>query len=317
MNTQKILMGLLGAQLALATVTWWPSNDAAVALHPLFEVEPDAITHIEILGAPVQGKPATPLVLDRAGESWVVTSSKGYPAKPEKVEEVLSAISDIRVRKPVTTQASSHSALKVGDEGFDKQVRVTAGETTHALTVGAAGSKRAHVRMEGDTNVYEAKGLSAWSLSDSQRSYYDAQYINLDEEALLSLSITNAQGSVHLARSEGSWRLANLPNGELADQSAVDALARKAIKVRMAEPEGTEITPDMALDGGTKVEWTLSSNDQTVSASYRIGAEVDSHRFVKSDDSEFIVRATASSLNALVEANLTELVQDFGGPAEL
>lgn len=316
MNTQKMLVGLLGLQVVLAAIMWMPGGDSAVALQPLFDIEQSAITRVEIAGPPRDDAPKEPLVLEKVAGTWVVASENGYPAKIDKVDEVLAAVADIHVRKPVATQASSQTALKVSDAAYDKKVTLTVGGATHAFTVGAAGSKKAYVRRDGETEVFEAKGLSAWSLADNSRSYFEAQYVNIDESTVLSLSVTNDNGTITLARQDGGWLLANLPDGQLPNQSAIDGLARKTVKIRMVEPVG-KATPDMGLAGGTRVEWSWTENDEAFSNAYVIGALDETQRFVKSDDSEFVVKVATSALDPIVNANIADLVQNFDNAGEL
>ena len=42
------------------------------------------------------------------------------------------------------------------------------------------------------------------------------------------------------------------------DANEADALVRRVATIRMSEPAGKDVTPEMGLDGKTRVEWSTS-----------------------------------------------------------
>lgn len=308
MSIHKLLAGALGVQVLLGIFTWMPRGDTEATVTPLLGVDEAAVTAIEILRKPAGEAEAHPVRLERRGEGWAIASAGGYPADPTRVEEVLDKLVDLEVGRPIATQATSHGTLKVAEDDYGKRVRVTAGGTTHTVYLGAAAAQSVHVRREGEPQVYLARGLSEWAVRDTDRGYYDGDYLSLEPETVLSVVITNPQGTLSLSREAGAWTSPDLPEGAALDAAKVDALVRKASRIRIAEPAGSEVQPAWGLSDGTRVVWTGSDGDQTVTTAYVIGALDGVQRTVKADDAAFAVRVSTSSVDDLLTADLAGLL---------
>jgi hypothetical protein len=86
----------------------------------------------------------------------------------------------------------------------------------------------------------------------------------------------------------------------------------------MSEPAGKELTPEMGLDGTTRVEWTTTeepppADDGTQGESVvrkhglTVGAPTESMAYVKSDENAFVVKTYDSGMKSLREATLASL----------
>lgn len=108
MNALQKNIKVLGVVLAvgptlLAVILWQTGGHApGQASHPLFGVEESAITALEITGKPAaDGKAAESIKLVKNGADWVIATAGNYPAKKDKVEEVVKKLAAIKVRNPV------------------------------------------------------------------------------------------------------------------------------------------------------------------------------------------------------------------------
>jgi hypothetical protein len=304
----KILAGVLGLQLLAAAAVWMPRDPGVAPPRTLVALKAAEVTQIQVTGrtTPDLKDPPKPVVLEKRGEQWVLPSLGGYPADPTKVDELLAHFAEVQVRSPVATTPASHVALNVAEDQFTRRVEwsTPAGSTT--LWVGAGQGQTAHLRKSGESEVFSTRAFTAWSLADQDRRYFDTQYIKVELDDLSSFSLRNAQGDYTLLRAEGAW---TPPAGfALTEPAEADALARSLLNVRLHEPVGQEVKPEYGLDGSVRVSWTQGSGDQSAARSYVVGAKADSYRYVKADDSPWVVKVTESTIVRSVESDFKFLV---------
>lgn len=317
MNTQNLLIGALVVQIGLAAFTWRPGGNEAAPATPLIEAKKESITAIEISRKPDEGKEADPVKLAKDGDKWVVASASNYPADPSKIDELLDNLTKLKVRAPIATQATSHEALHVGATDYGKKLTLTIDGAPQAYVIGAAASNSLHVRKDGAAEVFLARGVSEWSIRDTDRSFFKAEYIDLKLEELSSLSLTNANGTLTFARGEGdTWSLQGIPTGETADGEKVASLVRKLTKLRMNEPVGTTADAAMGLDGGVRITWTKSEGETTTTAGFNVGAEIENDVYVKSDDNPFVVRVSKYAVEEFRSATVGSLLTSAAADAE-
>jgi hypothetical protein len=309
MNTQNLLIGALVVQLGLAAFTWRPGNNEIAPATSLIEAKKESITAIEISRKPDEGKEADPVKLTKEGDKWVVASASNYPADQAKIDELLDNLTKLKVRGAIATQATSHEALHVGVNDYGKKLSLTIDGATQGFVLGAAASNSLHVRKDGAAEVFLARGVSEWSIRDTDKSYFKAEYIDLKMEELSSLSLTNANGTLTFARGEGdTWSLQAIPAGETADGEKVASLVRKLTKLRMNEPVGTTKDPSMGLDGKVRVSWTKVDGQTSTTAGFDIGADIENDVFLKSDENNFVVRVSKYAVEEFKSATIASLL---------
>jgi hypothetical protein len=96
-----------------------------------------------------------------------------------------------------------------------------------------------HVRRGDEDEVYEARGLSPWDLRAESGSWIDTQLLDVRAEDVMSLKLSNPNGEIELARSNGTWVLGG--GGDAAaplDPMKVDSLVRSIGTLRFSEPAG-------------------------------------------------------------------------------
>jgi len=308
----RTALGILACvQLGLAAITWWPAGDAGGPA-PLLDVESDAITQIEIESKPLAGEEPSPVVLARSGDGWVVRSAADFPARPEKIEELLGRLLDLEFGTPVALQQESHNALKVGEDEYGRRISVRAGDEETNLVLGAATSKSVNVRLEGEQDVYRSSGVSEWGFSDTASSYYDPLYVSAAPTEITALTVRNGNGVLEFRKEGESFTLADLADGEVVDAAAVDRFVAAVTKLRMTRPVTQQVEDVHGLGdpeaGGARVDWTLEAEDQSVAGGYAIGAVVESDRYAKAVDSQFVVRVLESATTQLRNADRQEFL---------
>ena len=310
-RTNQILAVALLIQAGLAVfmlsgTTGRASTDANVML----DLSADDITELVIEAKPrSDGKVLPPLDLKKQGDGWVVASAGGYPAKIEKIKELTTKLATLKVREPIATNAANHNALNVGEQSFAKKVKIVAGQTSKSLIVGSAKGSSIHARFADQDNVYLARGLSAFALSERPTTYVDTQYVKVDDAS--AITVTNPGGTIHISKAEGGhYVVQELPADADVDDSRVKSFVNSATNVQLAEPVGKEIKPEYGLDGSTKVE--ITAGEKTVS--YVIGALKDEKFYVKADNSDFVVLVSKWAVESLQKQTPDKFIKEQAAP---
>ncbi len=316
-RANTILAGALIAQSAIAALVWRSSGEPVITpLHSLVSFDPAAVTAVEVVGRSTADKPATAVRLEKEGESWVIASSHRFPADAVKVTEALEKLKDVVVRDPISGRAVTHRDLEVADDTFTRKLTVTEGGQTKVLFLGAGKGQSANVRLPGSDDVFQSRGITAYTLPDADRRFWKAEYIDLKPDDLQTLTITNPNGTATLQRVEGAWTSSELPPGHTLVVAEVDSLARMLLTVRLGDVAGVEADPSMGLDGSTRVSWTTTVEGQSEAGGYTVGALADGKRYVKADDRPWVIRVTDSAIKRAVETKfefIDDGVPDFVG----
>lgn len=314
MSLRNGLAFLAVVQLGLAAITWWPAGDGAGPV-PFLEVEREDITEIEVAGSSAGEEAAVPVVVARSGDSWVVRSASDYPARPEKIEELLGLLQGLDAGERVAQQSASHNALKVGEGEYGRRIVVRTGEGQTSFRLGAATSKSVNLRREEEDDVYRSQSASEWAFSDTASSYYDPLYVSATPTEITALTVHNEHGTLEFERREDRLTLMDLAEGEVADLDAIDQLVNSLTKLRMTGPVGQQIEAAFGLGdaaaasaGGARVDWTIAAEDQSVGGGYQIGATIESDRYAKAVDSPFVVRVLESATTRLRNAERSEFL---------
>jgi hypothetical protein len=317
----QILGVVLLLQVALVALTHWPHSAEDVASHPLVTFPRDAITEIEVTAGTEPGstKPADSVKLvNKGADGWVIANAFDYPADPSKVSDLLDKLTAITVRTPVATQETSQSSLKVADADFGRKVRVKAGNDEITFYAGAARSNAVNVRKAGEKEVYEARGVSEYQIKNNARGFYDSSYTSTTFDAIDRFTLKNPSGTFTLVRrADKTWYVEGNEAAPV-DANEADSLVRRVATIRMSEPAGKDITPEMGLDGKTRVEWSTTetpppaedgTQGQPVVRKHglTIGATTDTMAFVKSDENAFVVKTYDSGMKPLREATVASL----------
>ena len=326
----QILGIVLLLQVGLVALTHWPRSGDDVPSRPLVTFARDAITEIEITAGsdPGSTKPAESVLLVSKGtDGWVIGNAHDYPADPSKVTELLDKLTGLTVRTPVASQETSQSSLKVADADFGRKVRVKAGADEITFYVGAARSNAVNVRTVGEKEVYEAKGVSEYQLKNNARGFYDSAYTSTPFDSIDRFTVKNPSGTFTLVRrADRTWYVEGNEAAPV-DANEADSLVRRVATIRMSEPAGKAITPEMGLDGSTRVEWSTTdapppADDGTQGESVvrnhglTVGATSETMAYVKSDENEFVVKTYDSGMKPLREATVASLAPKPEGEAE-
>lgn len=309
MKTTRLLALVLAVQLALALFTWWPADRAHLVARPLLDVDPQSIDGIEIARRPAEGSPPEWLKLSREGADWTIASASGYPADPEKIEQLVARLLELRVRAPIATSPSSHNALSVGERDYGRRLKIRTGASERELVVGADRSNSIRVRFADETDVYVATGISEFALADAASAYWPRDYVQVPVEEIRSFVIENEHGRLRAERNVDGWTLADAPPDTRVDAEAIEQFLGEVTTLTLVEPLGVEPLPEYALESGPRIGWTLDASDQSISGGYAVGRVEGGQAIVKSDTDRFVVKVQAANVARVGSARATDFVQ--------
>ncbi|MEM6926882.1 MAG: DUF4340 domain-containing protein [Myxococcota bacterium] len=318
MNIEQMLRILMGAFLVqglLAIITWWPTDSGPDEPRDLVAIDASELDRITVTGSVQRSEtPDEPLVLARDGETWTLPSKFDLEVPETKIATLLETIDSLEVVRPIAENAYRHADLDVADDQHTRKLVLEAasGDTT-TVFLGSASGSAAHVRVEGEDEVYRVRGITAYSIQTGASSYFDAQILDVDAATVDQLTVRREDGTAFtFTQSEGQWQV-DVPGP--AGRDALDPITTARfvdglLSLRMADPNGTTTTPEMGLDGGTEVSWTSTEDGSTVSSRYVVGSEIgaDSNRFyVKVDGKPFVYEVLGSQLENARMKPLTSL----------
>lgn len=308
MTTTRWLGIGLAVQLVLALVTWWPEDRSALVARPLLDLDAARIEAIEIARRPAEGSDPEWLVVEREGDGWVIASANGYPADPAKVEGFIDQLLDLRVRAPMAETPASHDALSVGEQDFGRRIRIRTDAGVRELVVGPDRSDSIRVRFADENEVYLARGLSEFAISDSASSYWSAAVLDVPVDEIRAFLVENDHGTLRVERTGDGWQIAEAPPGSTADPEAIEAFLAKVTALRLVEPIGRDALPEHGIEDGARISWTLDARDQSISGGYGIGLVANGRAIVQPDGGRFVVKVEAANVAPVQSARMDEFV---------
>jgi Domain of unknown function (DUF4340) len=239
-RTQQGLLALLVLQLALLLIFQNPFAHGGVgaqALLPkLASITPE---RIEIAGAD-----SASVTLERRSGAWVLSKPDGYPVAPGKVEKLIQDLEKLTTERPVASDPSSHAALKVAADQYERRVRLwtgASGAPAAELFMGTSpGVGATHVRAGGSDRVFEINGLSAYDVPADAASWIERQMVTLQAEDVARVELQNQKGRFVLEHDGGAWRVVAPASsaGASLDADKVLGLVRALCSLSIEKPVG-------------------------------------------------------------------------------
>jgi Domain of unknown function (DUF4340) len=306
------LLGALGVQALLVLVTHWPERGPTEP-RDLLSFSADDVQTITIIGRKAKADTAEPanVKLTNADGGWVIDTAAGYPASTDLMSPLLESLGKLKVTDPITTTAASHASLEVADDQFTRKVEVTSkGGEKATFFLGASQGKTTHVRMDGDTDVYAVTGFTAWSVAEHANRYFDRDFLKVDPAEVDSVTLVRTGvGTVTFTHDKAAdtWTMSPNPSGKPLDTNATNGFVRSLLNVRMVEPNGLEVKPEMGFDApAAVVSWTVTSGEPatTSTSTYKIGAAVPDQTgryYLKSETNPYVLQVLKGSTAGALE----------------
>ena len=311
-RTNQILAAILALQIVVAVVVFWPRSPAVAAGEPLFsEVEADQVVWVQIVD-PASGE----IELERIDAGWTLAGTDGFPCTETAVPDFLGKLLALDTARLVTETPASHARLEVGEDTFSRKIafRLEDG-TAHTLYLGSSPSYNvAHVRLEGQDQVYLVSGLSATDANARAATWIDALYVSLENDQVVALTLENANGSYTFTKdADGTWSMEGLSGEETLNEGEVSSLVTRISSVRMQRPLGQGEEPGYGTDDPQAVVTVQTRDEEGATETHIlvVGAQdpEDKTYVVKASTSPYYVRVAEFAVQDFVEGAREDLIE--------
>lgn len=308
----RILAGILAVQLVLAVVVFWPrSADSGAGGGSLFpELEADQIQELTLTSA--EGKS---IKLAKRDGRWVLPEADGYPVEGERVQSLIDSLVALKTGRLVTQTSASHERLRVAEGAFERRIDFqTANGTQHRVYLGTSPSYgTAHVRADGQDEVYLTSDLSAQDTGVEATSWVDTIYFSVPSEEVVAVTVENAQGTLKFEKEGEAWTMAGLAEDETLNDGVVRSLVTRATSVSLLRPLGQEDLDVYGMQAPSAVATIHTQSESGGEETYvlQVGAQdaQDSSYVVKSSESPYYVRVHEFSVQDLVEKGREDFLE--------
>src|SRR5262249_54126881 len=140
--------------------------------------------------------------------------------------------------------------------------------------------------------------------------YFDRDFLKVEPDDVKSVTLQRPGQPVYtFTHGEGDkWTLSPNPGNKPVDPTAASGFVRSLVNVRMVDPHGKQVTPDMGLDAPrpTPFPWTgqPAPPPQTSTSSYKVGGEVPGQTgryFLKSDNNPFVLEVMKGNVSGALD----------------
>jgi hypothetical protein len=231
----QILIGVLIAQLTVAALVLLPrtlsSQTEPGALLP--ELGVDTVTALTITSGEGES-----LTLAKEDGAWVLASAGSYPTVEGKVATFLEKAIAIQTSRLVTETPGSHKRLEVAGDDFQRLVEVETDDgKAYRFYIGSSPSfGAAHVRLDGEDEVYLTPELSTQDAGTRAADWVDTTYVDLPRDEVTALTLKNEHGTFQFTKEGETWVMTGLAEGEILNDSAVQTLLSRATNVTLQQP---------------------------------------------------------------------------------
>ena len=302
----RILAGLLVLQLVVAAVVLWPrpaASGESASLLPIIKAD-------EVVELTITDPNDRAITLARKDGSWVLPEAGDYPAEEERVTIFLTKIESLKADRVVTQTSASHKRLGVAEDDFERRVDLEMADgSRQRLYVGTSPTwQAAHVRADGQDEVYLTSELAAQDAGTDAVAWVDTVYLSIPREQIVRIIIENAQGTLELTKEGETWNLEGLALGETPDETEVNSLLNRVSSFSLLEPLGKDQVAAYGLDQPLAV--VTVDTDDGQSHILRVGAQdpEDNSYVLASSDSEYYVRVREFVVQNLVETGRQDLI---------
>jgi hypothetical protein len=279
----------------------------------MLDITADSVVKLTVKSgvAEDQAKPALEII--KKNGQWVLPSADNFGLDSKKVENVFKKFVRMNVDTPIATSKSNHNTLNVGERTYSKSVSISTAETEFELVLGEAKGRSMYVRKKAESEVYLAKGVTAFDISEAVTSYTDPEYFSVNDikDVVIERPKSVSQARTHLYQDEnGQWLVDGL-QGQPIDQSRVRALLAAVRSARMVRPVGKSLRPEFGL-GNPQAAVTVKGKPDIVE--FLVGNTVDDFVYVKASHKEDVVLVRKYTVQALVNLDTRTLVDKGSAP---
>jgi len=306
-----ILLAVLALQIVLIVLVFLPKSSTSIAeSKSLFE----GVKAEDIVRVSLREPQGVEMVLLKKDEQWVMPNADDFPLIAGNVSELTTKLAGLKASRVVAQTETSLKQLQVADDDYVRLIEFeTADGATHQFYMGSAPSwSAAHVRLQGQQEVYLVSGLSVSDVDTSPTAWINTKILSTPADQISAITLQNKNGLFELQRGDdGQWTMKDLPASEPLDQSKVSTLIGRAGNVYIQRPLGKTAKAEYGLDAPAATVTVQSTDAEGKSNTYTIQVGAQS-----ADGASYVLFCSASPYYALVadysvEEMLTWTQKDF------
>ena len=301
------LLALLLLQVVLIGYLYMPRQESGTAKRFFPDLQPEAVVRLTVAAA--EGKQ---VAVKREAGGWVVDTPEQYPADREKIDNLLTRLADLSSDRLVAQTEEGHNRFRVGASPNQHLTLTMQDGKEQSLSLGTSPSYNAtHVRAGGDTGVYLVAEFAPWQLPADEKFWWQREYVAMQPEGLVEVSLHNSHGELQLYRAEDQgWQVAGLIEGQQADGAAVQDFVAAVSRIALTDYLGREERPEFRLD---KPLATLTLKSKELTVTLKVGAKDEQAGMagayvMKSSASPFYVQAGSAVIAPLLDRQQGDLI---------
>lgn len=279
MNSRQLAL-LSAAALAIILVATWlglsrkPGNEPSALLYPDLKGQLAKVSGVRVY------KGAEQLVVEaaRAESGWTIKQRDGYPGDAAKINGLLLALEEAKLREEKTSNLDNYAALGVQDLSADatgSRIELDGVEPQIKLIVGKSGGAAdgAYVRRVGESKSWLVSGQFTVPGDATAWLKRDLLDIGADRMQEAQVQLSNSRYTTAKAqRADANFDVTPIPKGrELSSVSAANAVAQTLVALQLddvrpaselANEKSIGVARYRTFDGLTLDITGYSSNDK-------------------------------------------------------
>ena len=284
MNRAGILLGLLLVVQLFATVLLYRGDNFNDTLGKQVLVDSGAYVIDELR---LDNGSDDELILRKSGPRWLLPDLSGLPADPEKVDNVLRALTQDDPGWAIAHTVAARQRFQVAHYHYRRKLSLLSlGDQVATVYLGTSpGFRKVHARNESQEDIYSLD-LNLYDVPMDAGSWLEPRLLQLRAPIQI-----NADG-YSLSRQDGQWRLGS---GDIPDQRELQALLDTLRNLRVSGiAKGKVRTAVMEREAELILDITsLAGNSQL--ALYKLGED----HFISSSKYPFLFRLSAYDYDKL------------------
>lgn len=217
-KTVQILSCVFVLQLFIAVGLSWNSNSQAqfAPATQLVSIDPSTVDEVTV----DDGENTVSLTL--SDTQWQLNDEHNTRAATDKVEKLVSEITQLKPGLPVTSTRGAHQQLEVAEDSFQRHITLKAAETIVAeLYLGTSpGFRKSHLRQADQDEVFAAR-LSTFDVPADYDDWLDRKVLAFDSVDGIRLE------NLDLAFDNDQWSIV-IPEGRRetheVDETGIDSI---------------------------------------------------------------------------------------------
>lgn len=262
-----------------------------------------------ILSTSDQTQATRTLKLKKVDQKWVVASAYDYPAITNTVEDLLLKLLNSQLKDPIATKPANHHKLGVSPEEYARKLTIKSAGKEMTWWIGQGKSSAIHMRADQSDAVYRNTKLSLYGdLQTNVNHYMETKYFSVDQPT--QIKIERKQDQILLEKQGDQWQINGFDPTQVVDQEKVTAFINQIKELYFNEVSSKGILPEQGFDQAIKVSIQSKNGDQLVEKVYLVGAEKDQHYFIKSQESDFVVKLPSHKVKVILEQKLSDFTKE-------